>query len=42
MHERVELVGGHLTVSSQRSSGTLVVAEVPVLPSDERSMLHEQ
>ncbi len=42
MHERVELVGGHLTVSSQPGAGTLVVAEVPLLPSDERSMFHEQ
>jgi signal transduction histidine kinase len=41
MQERVELVGGHLTVSSQRGAGTLVVAEVPLLPSDERSMSHE-
>ena len=42
MHERVELVGGHLTVSSQPGAGTLVVAEVPLLPCDERSMSHEQ
>jgi signal transduction histidine kinase len=42
MHERVELVGGHLTVSSQPGAGTLVVAEVPLLPCDERSIFHEQ
>lgn len=42
MHERVELIGGHLTVSSHCGTGTLVVAEVPLLPSDERSMFHEQ
>jgi len=42
MHERVELVGGHLMVSSQPGAGTLVVAEVPLLPCDERSIFHEQ
>ncbi len=43
MQERVELVGGHFTVSSQPNFGTLVVAVVP-LPSSfaERSILHEQ
>jgi signal transduction histidine kinase len=30
MQERVELLGGHLMVTSQASVGTLVVAEVPV------------
>ena len=34
MQERVELHGGHLLVSSHPGFGTLVVAEVPVLPSD--------
>jgi PAS domain S-box-containing protein len=33
MQERVELVGGHLHVTSQAGMGTLVVAEVPVQPS---------
>jgi PAS domain S-box-containing protein len=42
MHERVELVGGHLTVSSQPGAGTLVVAEVQLLPCNERSMFREQ
>ena len=41
MHERVELVGGHLTVSSHPGVGTLVLAEVPLL-SEERSISHEQ
>ena len=34
MQERVELLGGHLLVTSQAGIGTLVVAEVPVLPSN--------
>ena len=33
MQERVELLGGHLLVTSQAGIGTLVVAEVPVLSS---------
>ncbi len=41
MQERVELVGGHFLVSSRPGAGTLIVAAVP-LPSDERSMFHEQ
>jgi signal transduction histidine kinase len=39
MQERVELVGGHLTVSSRPGFGTLVVAVVPLTPSSaERSI----
>jgi PAS domain S-box-containing protein len=34
MQERVELIGGHLMVTSQASVGTLMVAEVPVPPSN--------
>ncbi len=41
MRERVELIGGHLTVSSHPGVGTLVLAEVPLL-SEERSISHEQ
>ncbi|MBV9231297.1 MAG: PAS domain S-box protein [Chloroflexi bacterium] len=33
MQERVELVGGHLTIASQPEVGTRVVAEVPLLSS---------
>jgi signal transduction histidine kinase len=33
MQERVQLIGGHLTISSYPGLGTLIVAEVP-LPSD--------
>ena len=40
MQERVELVGGHLTISSQPDAGTLVVVEIPSLPSDERTIYH--
>ena len=39
MRERVELVGGHITISSHPGRGTLVVAEVPLLLSHERSIL---
>jgi len=42
MQERLELLGGHLLVSSQPGTGTLLVAEVPVLNSGEGGMLHEQ
>jgi PAS domain S-box-containing protein len=42
MQERLELLGGHLLVSSQSGTGTLVVAEVPVLNSGEGGMVHEQ
>jgi signal transduction histidine kinase len=42
MRERVELIGGHLMVSSQPDAGTLVVAEVPLLASNEEDMFHEQ
>jgi signal transduction histidine kinase len=38
IQERVELIGGHLTISSHPGTGTLIVAEVPLLPSDERSI----
>lgn len=41
MRERVELVGGHFMVFSQADTGTLVVAEVPLQLSDERSRPHE-
>ncbi len=42
MQERIELVGGHLTISSQADVGTLLVAEVPLLPlSDEGDRFHE-
>jgi signal transduction histidine kinase len=30
MHERVALLGGHCTVSSQPGDGTQVIAEVPL------------
>jgi len=42
MQERIELIGGHLMVSSQSDAGTLVVAEVPLLASNEGEMFHEQ
>ncbi len=42
MQERVELVSGHLMISSQPGVGTLVVAEVPLLSSNEGDMFHEQ
>ena len=42
MQERVELICGHLTISSQREVGTLVVVEVPLLASYEGDILHEQ
>jgi PAS domain S-box-containing protein len=42
MQERVELVGGHLTISSQRDVGTLVVVEVPLPLSDERGIYYEK
>lgn len=34
MQERVELLGGHLFITSQPGIGTLVVAEIPLLPSN--------
>jgi signal transduction histidine kinase len=42
MQERVELIGGHFMVSSQPDAGTLVVAEVPLLTSNEGDRFHEQ
>jgi PAS domain S-box-containing protein len=39
MQERVELVGGHLTIASQPEVGTLVVAEVPLPSSKEGEQL---
>ena len=42
MQERLELLGGHLLVSSQPDTGTLVVAEVPVLNSGEEGTDDEQ
>src|SRR6266700_73908 len=42
MQERVELVGGHLMISSRPGDGTMVVAEVPLLASDEGDTFHEQ
>lgn len=41
MRERVELVGGHLSVSSQPGAGTLVVAETPALPRSEGDARYE-
>jgi PAS domain S-box-containing protein len=38
MQERVELLGGHLLISSHPGFGTLVVAEVPILPSNEQNL----
>lgn len=38
MQERVELVGGHFLISSQPGAGTLLIAEVPVMAFDERSV----
>jgi PAS domain S-box-containing protein len=42
MQERVELVGGRLVISSRPDDGTLVVAEVPLLATDEGDRFHEQ
>jgi PAS domain S-box-containing protein len=42
MQERIELIGGHLIVSSQPDVGTLVLAEVPLLAINEGDMFHEQ
>jgi len=42
MQERVELVGGQLMISSRPGDGTLVIAEVPLLASDEGDTFHEQ
>lgn len=42
MRERVELVGGHLSVSSQPGEGTLVVADAPALSRGEGDMCYEQ
>jgi PAS domain S-box-containing protein len=41
MQERVELVGGQLRISSQPGMGTLILAEVPLPTSAERSASHE-
>jgi len=41
MQERVELVDGHFVVSSHPGVGTLIVAEVPLLPFDERKSFYE-
>ncbi|HEY6540815.1 MAG TPA: PAS domain S-box protein [Ktedonobacteraceae bacterium] len=38
MQERVELVGGHFLISSQLGAGTLLIAEVPAMAFDERSV----
>jgi hypothetical protein len=38
MQERVQLIGGDLTMCSQPGVGTLIVVEVPLLPADERSI----
>ncbi|HEX6479943.1 MAG TPA: response regulator [Ktedonobacteraceae bacterium] len=38
MQERVQLIGGNLTICSHPGAGTLIVAEVPLLLSDERSI----
>ena len=42
MQERVELVGGHLVISSQPGVGTLVLAEVPLLEAEEGDRFYEQ
>ena len=42
MQERMELVGGHLLISSQPGVGTRVVAEASALIGDERSRGYEQ
>ncbi len=42
MQERVELVGGRFMISSQPDVGTLVVAEIPLLLSNEGDIFHEQ
>ena len=39
MRERVELVGGQFVITSHHGKGTLIVAEVPLLFSPERSVL---
>ncbi len=36
MQERVELLGGHLLVTSHPGFGTLVAAKIPILPSNEK------
>ena len=41
MQERVELVSGHFMISSRQGAGTMLVADVPLLPTDARSMYHE-
>jgi signal transduction histidine kinase len=41
MQERVELVGGHLRISSRPGMGTLILAEVPLLIPEERKASHE-
>ena len=42
MRERVELVGGNFSLSSQPGVGTLIVAEVSLSTSEARSASHEQ
>jgi signal transduction histidine kinase len=41
MQERVELVGGHLRISSRPGMGTLILAEVPLPTPEERKASHE-
>jgi signal transduction histidine kinase len=42
MRERVELIGGHFSLTSQPGAGTLVVAEVPLSSSkEEEDIFHE-
>jgi PAS domain S-box-containing protein len=41
MQERVELVGGHLVISSWPDHGTLIEAEVPLLPPEKGDIFHE-
>jgi signal transduction histidine kinase len=41
MQERVQLIGGDLTMCNQPGVGTLIVVEVPLLPADERSIFPE-
>jgi PAS domain S-box-containing protein len=36
MRERVEMVGGHLTIVSSRGAGTVVCAEIPIDPKENK------
>ncbi|HEX6481185.1 MAG TPA: hypothetical protein VF043_20290 [Ktedonobacteraceae bacterium] len=41
MQERVELVSRYFMISSRQGAGTMLVADVPLLSSDARSIYHE-